>query len=136
MRVFAVIVLLTTFAFAEPRVEGSQIVADTIYFDTGKATIKSESRPTLDAVAVLMTRDKKLGLVEVGVHTDARGNDKFNLELSRKRAEAVRDYLVGKGVATNRLRATGYGETKPLDRGSNEAAWSKNRRTEFVILQR
>jgi outer membrane protein OmpA-like peptidoglycan-associated protein len=133
VRLVALIVLLTTFASAEPRVVGSKIVADTIHFDVGKATIKSESRPTLDAVAVLMTRDKKLGLVEIGVHTDARGNDEFNLKMSQKRAEAVRDYLVGKGVATSRLRATGYGETKPLDKRPSEAAFAKNRRTEFVI---
>ena len=135
MRALALIIVLTTFASAEPRVLGAQIVADPILYDSAKATIKSESRPTLDAIAVLMSRDTKLGLVEVGVHTDARGNDKFNLELSQKRAESVRDYLIGKGVSSNRLRATGYGETKPIDKGSNAGAWAKNRRTEFVIVQ-
>ena len=123
-------------AFAAPKVSGNQIIAETIYFETGKADIKSESIPTLDAVVALFASDKKLGLVEIGVHTDARGNDKWNLELSAKRANAVRDYLIGKGVDGNRLRAKGYGETRPIDKRANEAAWAKNRRTEFVIIQR
>jgi outer membrane protein OmpA-like peptidoglycan-associated protein len=136
MRVFAMLVVLTTFAFAAPKVVGSQIITDTIYFDVGKETIKSASLPTLDAVAALMTTDKKLGLVEIGVHSDSRGSDEFNMKISQKRAEAVRDYLVSKGVSATRLRAKGYGETKPLDKRANEAAWAKNRRTEFVIIQR
>jgi outer membrane protein OmpA-like peptidoglycan-associated protein len=70
------------------------------------------------------------------VHTDARGNDQWNLELSEKRAQAIYDYLVAKGVAADRLRAKGYGETKPIDKRANEAAWAKNRRTELRILQR
>jgi outer membrane protein OmpA-like peptidoglycan-associated protein len=136
MRALLVLLVLATAAAAEPKVVGSQIVTDTIYFDTGKATIKSESVPTLDAIVALFAQDKRLGFVEIGVHTDSRGNDAWNLKLSQARAEAIRDYLVGKGVATTRLRAKGYGEKKPLDKRANEEAWAKNRRTEFVILQR
>ena len=136
MRALIALLVFAAAAFAEPKVSGSQIVTDTIYFDVGKATIKSESLPVLDQVAALMERDKKLGLVEIGVHTDARGSDTFNLKISQARAEAVRDYLVGKGISTTRLRAKGYGEKKPLDKRENEEAWAKNRRTEFVILQR
>jgi len=136
MRALLLLLALTTLAAADVKVTQKQIVTDTIYFDTGKATIKTESYPTLDAVVAVFSTEKKLGLVEIGVHSDARGNDKFNLEMSQKRANAVRDYLISKGVDGNRLRAKGYGETRPLDKGSNEAAWAKNRRTEFVILQR
>jgi OOP family OmpA-OmpF porin len=136
MRALIVLLVLATAAAAEPKVSGSQIVTETIYYDTGKATIKSDSLPVLDQIAALMEREKKLGLVEIGVHTDARGNDAFNLKLSQARAEAVRDYLVSKGISATRLRAKGYGEKKPLDNHANEAAWAKNRRTELVILQR
>jgi outer membrane protein OmpA-like peptidoglycan-associated protein len=130
------LVVLSAVAFAAPKVVGNKIVTETIYFETGKADLKRESIPTLDAIVAVFARDRKLGLVEIGVHTDARGRDQWNLELSQKRANAVRDYLIAKGVDGNRLRAKGYGETRPIDRRANEAAWSKNRRTEFVIIQR
>lgn len=136
MRVLLLLLALTTFAAADVKVAGNKIVTDPIYFDTGKATIKQQSIPTLDQVVAVFHKEKKLGLVEIGVHSDARGNDDYNLEMSQKRADAIRDYLIAKGVDANRLRAKGYGETRPIDKRANEAAWAKNRRTEFVILQR
>ena len=123
-------------AFAAPKVSGNQIITDPIFFETGKADIKSESIPTLDAIVAVFASEKKLGLVEIGVHSDARGNDEYNLKMSQKRADAIRDYLIAKGVDGNRLRAKGFGETRPIDKRANEAAWAKNRRTEFVIIQR
>ena len=135
MRAVLILLAFTSLAAADVKVTSKQIVTDPIYFDTAKATIKAESIPTLDAV-VAVRRDDKLGLVEIGVHTDSRGSDKWNLELSEQRALAIYNYLVAKGVATTRLRAKGYGETRPIDKRANEAAWAKNRRTEFLILQR
>ncbi|MFN0248792.1 MAG: OmpA family protein [Kofleriaceae bacterium] len=135
MRALVLVFLIAATAHAGVSVTTKQIVTDPIYFEVGKAEIKAESVPTLDAV-VATFRDDKIGLVEIGVHTDSRGNDKWNLELSQKRATAIYNYLVAKGVAATRLRAKGYGETRPLDKGANEAARAKNRRTEFVILQR
>src|SRR5512139_3674928 len=98
MRVLALLVLWTSLAVAGVSVTTNEIVSDPIYFDTGKATIKRESRPTLDAIAAVFHKQTKIGLVEIQVHTDARGNDDWNLELSQKRADAVRDYLIAKGV--------------------------------------
>jgi outer membrane protein OmpA-like peptidoglycan-associated protein len=129
------LLVLTTAAAADVKVTTKQIVTDPIFFETGKADIMATSYATLDHVAAAF-RDQKIGLVEIGVHTDSRGRDKWNLELSEKRATAIYDYLVAKGVAATRLRAKGYGETRPLDKRANAAAWAKNRRTEFVILQR
>jgi OmpA-OmpF porin, OOP family len=112
------------------------VLRDPIYFEIAKAEIMKTSFAELDDVAAAIVADKHLALVEVGVHTDERGDDKWNLELSQRRADAIVAYLVGKGVDAKRLRATGYGETRPLDKHHTPAAWARNRRTELVILQR
>ena len=112
------------------------VLRDPIYFETGKAVIKQESYPLLDAVAVTLVTDPKLALIEIGVHTDERGAETWNREISQKRADAIASYLTSKGVDGRRLRAVGYGESRPLDKHHDEKAWAKNRRTEFTILQR
>ena len=71
-----------------------------------------------------------------GGHTDERGDDAYNLDLSDRRAAAVVKYLVDNGVEAKRLTSQGYGETQPVDKRQNEAAWAKNRRVEFHILKR
>ena len=111
-------------------------ILDMVYFETNKATIKTVSYPILDAVAATMVGNPSIGLIEVQGHTDERGNDAFNLDLSDRRAAAVKKYLMDKGVEENRLESQGYGETQPVDRNHNEAAWSKNRRVAFLILKR
>lgn len=112
------------------------LVRDPITFETGKAVITSASAAPLDAVAAALKADSHPALVEIGVHTDERGAAEYNLKISQQRAEAIRDYLVAKGVSAGRLRATGYGESRPLDKHHDEKAWAKNRRIELVILQR
>lgn len=107
-----------------------------IYFDATKPVLKSESLPLLDQLAATLVADKRIALVEIQGHTDSRGNDEWNLQVSEKRAKAIESYLVSRGVDAKRLRAKGYGETKPLDKHANAKAWAKNRRIDFVILQR
>ena len=107
-----------------------------IYFETNKFTIKTESYPVLDAVAVTMKNSPSILLVEIQGHADERDDDEHNMKLTQGRANAVRDYLIQKGVEGDRLKAVGYGETKPIDKAHNREAWSKNRRVEFVILKR
>ena len=104
--------------------------------DTGKATIKSESYAELDALAAALNADKHVTLVEIGVHSDERGSLEFNARITQERADAVMKYLIERQVDPKRLRAKGYGESKPLDKGHNEQAWAKNRRTEILVLQR
>jgi outer membrane protein OmpA-like peptidoglycan-associated protein len=111
-------------------------ILEKVYFETGKATIKPESYPVLDAVAEAMRGHAEIKLLEIQGHADERGDDRRNLKLTDARAKSIRTYLIGKGIAEERLQAKGYGETKPLCREHDEACWSKNRRVEFIILKK
>jgi OOP family OmpA-OmpF porin len=111
-------------------------ISDKVQFETGSAVLLKDSEKLLDEVAKAMTDHPEIQQVEVGGHTDARGNDGFNLDLSDKRAASVRDYLVGKGIAAERLSAKGYGETKPIADNETEDGQYANRRVEFKILRR
>ncbi len=68
-------------------------------------------------------------------HTDSQGDDAFNLDLSQRRANSVRRYLVEQGITAERLEAVGYGETKPVDTNKTAAGRENNRRVEFTILE-
>ena len=111
-------------------------IANEPYFETAKAIIKKESYEILDAVAATLKGNPGIQLIEIQGHTDERGNDAYNLDLSDRRAHAVEKYITDKGIEATRLSAQGYGETQPLIKKSNEAAWSKNRRVAFLILKR
>jgi outer membrane protein OmpA-like peptidoglycan-associated protein len=107
-----------------------------IQFQTGSAVIGTQSARLLDAlsgIAVLCVNSNG-HLVEIGGHTDARGEAELNAKLSTDRALSVRDYLVGLGVEGNKVTAVGYGETQPLDAAETEDAYAVNRRTEFKVL--
>ena len=106
-----------------------------VHFRTGSATIQRVSAQLLDAVTgvAILCKDYK---VEIGGHTDVRGGDNFNLQLSQQRATAVRAYLVERNVPTEGLTAIGYGETMPLDDRNTAEAFAMNRRTEFIVSER
>lgn len=104
-----------------------------ILFDVARASLKAESRPTLNRLAELV-RNCKTGIVEIAGHTDSDGADDFNRELSRKRAETVLRYMAGLGVRTDRMRAIGYGETQPVAPNTTAINKAKNRRIEFKVL--
>lgn len=135
----ATLLCVSAIASAAPRVvvtAKSIELSEPVYFEVGKPDIKAASYPILDALAAKLTADNRIGLVEIQGHTDSRGADAYNLQISEKRAKAIETYLVDKGVSPKRLRAKGYGETRPLDKSNTAAAWAKNRRMAFVILQR
>ena len=111
-------------------------ILDMIYFEYNKAVIKKESYPILDAVAATLQGNPSIELIEIQGHTDERGSDTYNLDLSDRRAASVKQYLVDHGVDEKRLTSQGYGETQPLIREHNEKAWAKNRRVAFLILKR
>jgi outer membrane protein OmpA-like peptidoglycan-associated protein len=107
-----------------------------IHFEYDSDVIKKQSHNILDAVAGVILSNPAITRVEVQGHTDERGSDAYNLDLSQRRANSVVRYLVGKKVKRSRLEPRGYGETKPKDTRSNPRAWAKNRRVEFVIVGR
>ncbi len=109
-------------------------VLHNVLFDVDKSTIKPVSFPILDETVHVFKKNPGVR-VEIDGHTDSDGSDEHNLGLSQRRAEAVRQYLVGHGVAADRLTSKGFGESKPV--ASNETAEGKalNRRVELNVLK-
>jgi OOP family OmpA-OmpF porin len=105
-----------------------------ITFTTGKATLEESSYQYLDdAVEVLKKYDNTLVLIEG--HTDSEGDERFNEDLSVKRAEVIREYFIEKGIQADRLSVVGYGETKPVDTNDTEEGKFKNRRVEIRFIR-
>lgn len=114
--------------------KGSVITLKGIYFDFNKATIRPESYSVLEDAAKILNDNPKI-MVEIQGHTDSVGPDSYNQKLSLARAQAVVDYLVRvKGIDINRLKAVGYGESKPIASNATKEGRALNRRIEFVIL--
>ncbi|QNA99783.1 OmpA family protein [Massilia sp. Se16.2.3] len=104
-----------------------------VNFDTDKASIRPDGKPTVDEIAKLLKGDPSLKLAIEG-HTDDSGNAARNLDLSRQRADSVVQSLVAAGIDARRLRAAGHGATKPLADNKEEAGRAKNRRVELVKI--
>ncbi len=104
-----------------------------VQFNTARATLKAESTTILDQVVEIMNKYPKYSL-SISGHTDSIGSASSNQTLSENRAKTCYDYLVGKGIATNRMSYTGYGETQPIADNINKAGRQKNRRVEFNIF--
>ena len=105
-----------------------------IFFDSGKSTLKSGAKKTLDRIAQQLTGDSAIKVVVEG-HTDSTGSAEKNKALSEKRAQAVRDYLVSKGVPDAQITAEGKGETEPIATNKTVAGRQQNRRVELVITR-
>lgn len=112
------------------------IILEQVQFDVGKATIKPVSAELLDAVAQVLKDHPEILKIEVQGHTDSRGPRPSNVLLSEARAKSVVDALAKRGIERGRIMAKGYGPDKPLDPASNEVAWQKNRRVQFVVLEK
>ena len=107
--------------------------AQTVYFDFDSSVVKTGERPKADAVAdqlKLMPEHKLL----IDGHCDERGTEEYNRALGERRALALREYLIGRGIGGERIRTRSWGEDRPVDPGHNEEAWAKNRRGEFILL--
>ena len=111
---------------------GSKIALRNVFFETGKSEVKIDSYPELDRLIQLMM-DVPTLKIELSGHTDNVGNDEYNLNLSQRRADAVRAYLTSRGVDKSRVLAVGYGESKPVDSNDTKDGRANNRRTEFEI---
>ncbi len=115
-----------------------QIKINPIYFDFDKWNIRKDAALELNNVVEVMKKYPDM-MIEIGAHTDCRGPEKYNLNLSDKRANSVRAYLVSQGVPTKNVKSVGYGESQPLNNCikkdiCEEEEYDINRRCEFVIL--
>ena len=104
-----------------------------IHFDYDQDAIKDEDRPILDAKAAIMRANPSVR-IRISGHADERGSDEYNLVLGNKRALAAKRYLEGKGIDGSRIEVASFGEERPVDPASSEAAWAQNRRAEFEII--
>lgn len=107
-------------------------VGDRVLFDYDMSHLSSEALDTVEKVAVWMENHPGVTLVLEG-HADERGTREYNLALGERRANAVRDHLEALGVDTRCLSVISYGYEQPAASGSNESAWSQNRRAVFVV---
>jgi len=104
-----------------------------IFFDFDKFTLRSESYPELNRVAEFLEEQPSIK-VEISGNTDNVGTEEYNMNLSKRRAESVSNYLVKKGVSRDRITTTFYGESRPKDTNDTKEGRQKNRRVEFTIL--
>ncbi|MFP2904509.1 OmpA family protein [Pyxidicoccus sp. 3LFB2] len=110
------------------------VVLGKVFFESSQARIQSRSFELLDWVARVIKEHPEIQAVGVGAHTDDRGFPDANRRLSQGRAEAVRQYLITKGVAAERLRAQGFGQDRPIDSNATSIGRENNRRVEFLIV--
>jgi OOP family OmpA-OmpF porin len=120
---------------AEAKVQASideQIAGQTVEFDVDSATINPRGVALLDKLVPILQSNPRVK-IEIGGHTDNTGDPGYNIDLSRRRASAVRQYLMSRGVAEKRLTAVGYGQEKPFADNGTPQGRLKNRRIEFKI---
>ena len=106
-----------------------------IYFDFDKTTLKKESFTELNKVVDFLKQNSTVE-IEIAGHTDNKGSDDYNANLSQGRSQAVVDYLISQGIESYRLTAHGYGESKPIDTNDTDAGRANNRRVEFTVLKK
>ncbi len=109
-------------------------ILDVVYFDTNKDIIQKRSYKLLNQVAAVMQAHSEVARFRVEGHTDDRGNDAFNLDLSQRRADAVVAYLTAQGVAPERLEGVGFGEQAPIKTNKTKQGRAANRRVVFAIV--
>lgn len=110
-------------------------IGEKIQFALAKSEILPVSFGILDELAKVIQENPHVQKLSIEGHASDEGDDKYNLVLSKARAEAVRQYLVAKGVSAERLNSAGFGESKPLVANDSEAGREKNRRVEFHITK-
>ncbi|MCX7861593.1 MAG: OmpA family protein [Bacteroidales bacterium] len=109
-------------------------VLKNVHFETGKASLTASSYTALNQLVEAMKAKPTL-VIEIAGHTDNVGTYETNLQLSQARAETVRNYLISKGIAAERIIAKGYADTQPIATNETEQGRAKNRRTEVRIIK-
>lgn len=108
-------------------------VGDRVYFDLDSHDIRADAEPVLSAQANWLRQYPSVR-VRIEGNCDERGTREYNLALGARRANAVRDFLVGQGVASDRIATISFGKEQPIDPGSGEEAWQKNRNGHTAIV--
>ena len=125
---------LARLASTKREARGLVVTLPGIFFDTGKSALKPGAKNTLAKIATQLKGSDAVRIAVEG-HTDSVGDDEKNMQLSEKRAEAVRDYLVSSGLGSDRITASGKGEADPVATNKTAAGRQQNRRVELVITQ-
>ncbi len=116
------------------RQEMQDFESDNIYFDFDKSELTAEAGTVLRKKAEYLKKNPNYA-VRIAGNCDERGTNEYNLALGGRRAHAALDFLTTLGVAKDRISTISYGEERPLDSGSNEDAWAKNRNDQFVLVK-
>ena len=112
--------------------EFNQAVGDRVFFDTDQTDLSPTAQATLDKQAAWLNQYNKYSFTIEG-HADERGTREYNFALGERRAQAVHDYLVAKGVSASRMRTISYGKERPVATCDNISCWSQNRRAVTVL---
>jgi OOP family OmpA-OmpF porin len=118
----------------QPIEVGTVVRLKNIYFDYSKASLKKESFIELEKVVTFLNENPTVE-IEIQGHTDSDGPDAANLSLSQSRSQSVVNYIISQGISSGRLRAKGFGETKPIDSNQTPEGRANNRRVEFTVLK-
>lgn len=121
--------------FLQPIEVGLTVRLKNIYFDFDKTTLKKESFVELNKVVDFLKQNPMVE-IEIAGHTDSKGSDEYNLNLSQGRSQSVVDYIISQGISDSRLTAHGYGETKPIDTNDTDDGRANNRRVEFTVIKK
>ena len=108
----------------------NSVPSDTVYFDYDSSILKHDAQVTLSQQLESLTEDDSPIVIEG--HADERGTREYNIGLGARRANEVRNYLLSKGIESERMTTISYGKDKPAVEGHDESAWSKNRRAVVV----
>ena len=103
-----------------------------VFFAFDSSALSADARKSLDTQVAWLKKNSNINVVIEG-HADERGTREYNLALGERRANAVKKYLISKGVKADRISTVSYGKERPEVLGSNEAAWAKNRRAVTVV---
>jgi zinc protease len=126
-------------AMEEVKVVDNKLQINKIYFDNDKAAITDSASKELDRIVAMMMKNTSMEIL-AETYTDTKGSDSYNKALSQKRADAVRGYMLAKGIEASRIKAVGRGEENPIvdceSKKCSEEEYEQSRRTEFTITKK
>ena len=120
-----------------PIITEKEVVLEPIYFEFNKSNITAEGAAELDKLVAVMNEHPNM-VIFAKSHTDSRGSDKYNMNLSDRRAKSTVQYLISKGIAKDRISGQGFGESEPkvACKPCTEEQYAQNRRSEFLIVKK